>query len=294
MPPQKTGASESGVAQRMRSGSSVGLAERKKERTMAARQAVSADSGLTEGVPGAAALAGGCFCARRPRGLGVAMSGMVVHEDFHVDSDTLAYDARRLLLDLGGEALAPPNPGVPHLDFIGHPFPHAVLDPGGGEVSHPWMFSSPRGRALTDGPLTSTVVTGCFVSRVRCEGSPVIGLAHLWLRLLPSSYILRMACVSMRWAEARDVLLFRRFDLEDWQRYGLGEGGEEGEGEAEDEERADTDGAWLGDEDPGERQLDLWDRPAGDFGLDAAAYVGLLTGRQSSYTSKGGAARPDR
>ena len=91
----------------------------------------------------------------------------------------------------------------------------------------------------------------------------------------------------MRWAEARDVLLFRRFDLEDWQRYGLGEGGEEGEGEAEDEERADTDGAWLGDEDPGERQLDLWDRPAGDFGLDAAAYVGLLTGHHHPYDLPG-------
>ena len=111
----------------------------------------------------------------------------------------------------------------------------------------------------------------------------MIGLAHLWLRLLPSSYILRMACVSMRWAEARDVLLFRRFDLEGWQRYGLGEEEEDGE----DGERADTDGAWLGNEDPDERQLDLWDRPAGDFGLDAAAYVGLLTGRHHPYDLSG-------
>ena len=31
--------------------------------------------------------------------------------------------------------------------------------------------------------------------------------------------------------------------------------------------------------DPMDRQLALWERPAGDFGVDAATYINIVTGR---------------
>ena len=40
-----------------------------------------------------------------------------------------------------------------------------------------------------------------------------MALAHLWLRHLPRWFVFRMACVSVAWADARDVLLAWRAGL---------------------------------------------------------------------------------
>ena len=46
-----------------------------------------------------------------------------------------------------------------------------------------------------------------------------------------------------------------------------------GEGPSAEEEEGEE------EEDPMDRQLALWERPAGDFGVDAATYIGIMTGR---------------
>ena len=49
-----------------------------------------------------------------------------------------------------------------------------------------------------DGPLRSGVIRGTFATRVEADTDVcTTGLAHLWLRHLPSWFIHRMACVSI-------------------------------------------------------------------------------------------------
>ena len=57
-------------------------------------------------------------------------------------------------------------------------------------------------------------------------GEPLVGLAHLWLRHLPVSFVYRMACLNMEWRDARDALLDRRGRLDEL-RDALDAGGEE-------------------------------------------------------------------
>ena len=49
---------------------------------------------------------------------------------------------------------------------------------------------------------------------LREVGEPLVGLAHLWLRHLPASFVYRMACLNMEWRDARDALLVRRGGLD--------------------------------------------------------------------------------
>ena len=60
----------------------------------------------------------------------------------------------------------------------------------------------------------------------RWERRPLVGLAHLWLRHLPVSFVYRMACLNMEWRDARDALLDRRGGL-DVLLDALAAGGEE-------------------------------------------------------------------
>ena len=55
------------------------------------------------------------------------------------------------------------------------------------------------------------VIRGHLALReLREMGEPLVGLAHLWLRHLPASFVNRMACLNMEWRDARDALLDRR------------------------------------------------------------------------------------
>ena len=71
------------------------------------------------------------------------------------------------------------------------------------------------------------VIRGHLAQReLREMGEPLVGLAHLWLRRLPVSFVYRMACVNMEWRDARDALLDRRGGL-DVLLDALAAGGEE-------------------------------------------------------------------
>ena len=90
--------------------------------------------------------------------------------------------------------------------------PHPVLDPGIDEVAHVWEVRDPG----SDGPLVSGILPGGLVTRARRMGGDcVVGPAHLWLRYLPVSFISRMACVCMRWADAAMPLRTWREEMEE-------------------------------------------------------------------------------
>jgi hypothetical protein len=59
------------------------------------------------------------------------------------------------------------------------------------------------------------VIRGHLAQRDLLEmGAPLVGLAHLWPRRLPVSFVYRMACVNMEWRDAGDGLLGRRGGLD--------------------------------------------------------------------------------
>ena len=137
-----------------------------------------------------------------------------------------------------------------------------------------------------------TVVPGVPCARMAIEISDddcdVPGLAHLWLRHLPPSFLRRMACVNMQWAAAVSSLELWRADM-DHSAYTHAlldlydhEGGS-------DARRADSpsstrsehgDGSSDGDpsDDPSSHFLDRLSRPASDYGVDAATYLAIVTG----------------
>lgn len=90
-----------------------------------------------------------------------------------------------------------------------------LLEPGCGCFQHAWVIAEPRFWQLGDPPLHMNVIRGHLALRELCEmGEPLVGLAHLWLRHLPVSFVYRMACLNMEWRDARDALLDRRGGLD--------------------------------------------------------------------------------
>jgi len=117
----------------------------------------------------------------------------------------------------------------------------------------------------------------------------VPGLAHLWLRHLPPSFLRRMACVNMQWAAAVSSLELWRADM-DCGAYTHAYLDLYDPGGGSDSLRVDSpsgsalsehgDGSSDGDpsDDPSSHFLSRLSRPASDYGVDASTYLAIVTG----------------
>ena len=120
-----------------------------------------------------------------------------------------------------------PGAPVPLPVFGAGAYRSPLLEPGCSCFQHAWVIAEPRFWQLGDPPLHMNVIRGHLAQRDLLEmGAPLVGLAHLWLRHLPVSFVYRMACLNMEWRDARDALLDRRGGL-DVLLDALAAGGEE-------------------------------------------------------------------
>ena len=120
-----------------------------------------------------------------------------------------------------------PGAPVPLPVFGGGAYRSPLLEPGCGCFQHAWVIAEPRLWQLGDPPVHMNIIRGHLALReLREMGEPLVGLAHLWLRHLPVSFVYQMACLNMEWRDARDALLDRRGGLDEL-RDALAAGGEE-------------------------------------------------------------------
>ena len=94
----------------------------------------------------------------------------------------------------------------------------AVMHPGWGRHDYQWWAVDPPAWRPGMPRICMSVVPGVPCARMAIELSDddcdVPGLAHLWLRHLPPSFLRRMACVSMQWAAAVSSLELWRADMD--------------------------------------------------------------------------------
>ena len=183
--------------------------------TPVARQAVTAWAmDVVDGTPRVLTRQMSCFL--NPSSVGPARTTAPTP----LSRDLCSWDAAVLAADTA--ALWPMGLAAEH--FPDPLAPHALLWPGYSGVSFDWFQCQPRDWRPGDAKLDPRVVRGAFYHRVRCEGEPEVGPAHLWLRHLPEGFLNLMACVNSEWRDARSELAGARAQLEErreaFERFG--------------------------------------------------------------------------
>ena len=175
-----------------------------------------------------------------------------------------------------------------------------LLEPGEGCFQHAWVIAEPRLWQLGDPPVHMNVIRGHLAIReLREVGEPLVGLAHLWLRHLPVSFVYQMACLNMEWRDARDALLDRRGGLE-LLRDAFDAGGDEALAEARLEIYPHLDSGppppsdlWGVEEDlddPDVLAVERMRRPAAELGPN---WLEIVTGRAHTDEEVVGAAQEE-